>query len=208
MNARQLGQIVGQMDSGHFDTLLGEGRGVIVAGGHFGNWELGGVALRQLRGYPLSVVGRPEASAAVSVMRRRLRVTLGIETIHIGQMLDTALRIRRVLNQNGVVAMLMDRHLGRDRVDVTFFGRPTGFLRSPAMISALPARQPSVLYDSPAGRSFRGSLRRSDPRGHFRAPGCGHPGPTQAFATQLERIREPRTFGISSIATGGQVESF
>jgi KDO2-lipid IV(A) lauroyltransferase len=137
MSPAELGRTVAEFDSGLFDELLSEGRGIIALGGHFGNWELGGVALRQLRGFPLSVVGRPEASAAVGHLRQRMRESLGIETIEIGQMLDTALQLRRVLGQNGIVAMLADRHLGRDRVEVSFFGRPTWFLRSPAMIASL-----------------------------------------------------------------------
>ena len=192
MNARQLGQMVSQIDSDRFDAVLAEGRGVIIAGGHFGNWELGGVALRQLLGYPLSVVGRPEASAAVGVIRKRLRVSLGIETIQIGQMLETALRVRRLLGENGVVAMLMDRHLGRDRVDVTFFGRPTGFLRTPAMIAVLSGAPllPSYMIRQPDGRfhAVCGDPIRVDASTSQEA---GVQAATQAFATQLERrIRE------------------
>lgn len=191
MTAGQLGSIVAEFDSGWLDRLLGEGRGIIVLGGHFGNWELGGVVLRLLRGYPLSVVGRPEASAAVGVLRHRLRASLGIETIEIGQMLGTALQIRRALAANGLVAMLADRHLGRDRVDVTFFGRPTGFLRSPAMIAALSGAPmlPSYLIRQPDGRfaAVCGTPIRvsgADSEAAIRAA-------TQAFATDLEsRIRD------------------
>jgi len=192
MSPREMGALVAQLDGDRFDELLAEGRGVIVAGGHFGNWELGGVAIRQLRGYPLAVVGRPEASAAVGVMRNRLRVSLGIETIQIGQMLDTALQIRRRLDRNGLVAMLMDRHLGRDRVEVSFFGRPTGFLRSPAMIAALSGAPllPSYMIRRPDGRFLAtcGDPIRVDPSAPQEA---GLLAATQAFATQLERrIRE------------------
>ena len=191
MTAGQLEQVVAQFDSDRFDELLAEGRGVIVVGGHFGNWELGGVALRLLRGYPVSVVGRPEASPAVGVLRQRMRESLGIETIEIGQMLDTALQIRRVLAANGIVAMLIDRCLGRDRVEVSFFGRPTQFLRSPAMIA--------LLSGAPMLPSYM--LRQAD--GRFMGV-CGDPVrvdrtlptdegvrvATQHLATQLEaRIR-------------------
>lgn len=191
MTEAQLRQIVAQFDNDRFADLLGEGRGVIAIGGHFGNWELGGVALRLLRGYAVSVVGRPEASSAVGLLRQRLRQSLGIETIEIGQMLGTALRIRRILGANGIVAMLIDRHLGRDRVEVRFFGRPTPFLRTPAMIAGLSG--------APLLPSFM--LRQSD--GHF-VCACGEPVrvdpalpteegvriATQGLATQLEeRIR-------------------
>ena len=188
MTASQLGQVVAQLDSDRFDALLSERRGVILVGGHFGNWELGGVALRLLRGYPVSVVGRPEASPAVGALRRRLRESLGIETIEIGQSLDTALQIRRILGGNGIVAMLIDRCLGRDRVEVSFFERPTWFLRTPAMIARLSGAPmlPSYMLRQPDGRFIGacGDPIRVDPSlptdESVRAA-------TQRLATQLER---------------------
>jgi lauroyl/myristoyl acyltransferase len=162
-------------------------RGVIIVGGHFGNWELGGVALRLLHGYPLTVVGKSEASPVVSGFRRRMRDSLGIETLEIGQMLETALQIRRLLAANRIVAMLLDRHLGRDRVEVSFFGRRTGFLRSPAMMA----------YLSGASLLPAFMIRRTDGRfcGWFGEPiivDAASPTEdsvrraTQAFAAQLE----------------------
>lgn len=192
MDRARFAPLVAQLDSHRFDELLALGRGVLVVGGHFGNWELGGVALRLLRGYPLTVVGKPEPSRVVSGFRRRMRDSLGIDTLEIGQALETALQIRRVLGANGLVAMLLDRHLGRDRVDVTFFGRRTGFLRTPAMIA--------YLSGAPMLPSFM--IRQRD--GRFLGV-CGTPifvdtgsiteqsvqAATQAFASQLEnRIRE------------------
>src|SRR6478672_2754003 len=88
-----------------------------------------------------------------------MRDSLGIETLEIGQMLDTALRIRRVLSANGIVAMLLDRHIGRDRVEVEFFGRSTPFLRSPAMIGYLSGAPllPAFMVRQP-DRRFVGSF--------------------------------------------------
>jgi lauroyl/myristoyl acyltransferase len=137
MNRTEFEPMMAGFDSSRLDDLLARRRGVVIVGGHFGNWELGGVALRLLHGYQLTVVGKSEMSPAVGEIRRRMRESLGIETLEIGQMLETALRIRRLLASNGIVAMLLDRPLGRDRVDVSFFGRRTGFLRSPAMIGYL-----------------------------------------------------------------------
>jgi lauroyl/myristoyl acyltransferase len=137
MNRAELEPMLVTRDDSRIDELLAGGRGVVIVGGHFGNWELGGVALRLLHGLPLTVVGKSEASPMVGEIRRRMRDSLGIDTLEVGHMVETALQIRRLLAENGVVAMLLDRHLGRDRVDVTFFGRPTGFLRTPAMIGYL-----------------------------------------------------------------------
>jgi KDO2-lipid IV(A) lauroyltransferase len=191
MNQAELTRWVARHDDAPLRALLARGRGVIIAGGHFGNWELGGVMLRVLSGHPLLVVGKQEASAGVGKIRRRMRDSLGIETLEIGQMLETALRIRRHLAANGVVAMLLDRHVGRDRVDISFFGRQTSFLRTPAMIAGLSG--------APLLPAFM--VRQKDNRfaGEFGQPIYVDPGDrtdealrnaTQAFATQLEqRIR-------------------
>ena len=146
--------LIAGFDGYRFDELLAEGRGIILVGGHFGNWEFGGLVIRLLRGYPLTVVGKPEPSPAVSALRQRMRESFGIETIEIGRMLDTALQIRGVLGANGIVAMLLDRHLGRDQVEVTFFGRKAKFLRSPAMIAYLSGAPllPSFVIRQPDGR--------------------------------------------------------
>ena len=87
--------------------------------------------------------------------------------------------------------MLLDRHIGRDRVEVTFFGRPTSFLRTPAMIAALSGAPmlPAFMIRQPDGRLA----------GEFGEPivlDAGKPtdeslqAATQMFARQLEdRIR-------------------
>jgi KDO2-lipid IV(A) lauroyltransferase len=192
MDRAALAKKIYEFDDTRFSGVLAEGRGVIVAGGHFGNWELGGVALRVLRDVPLTVVGRPEASAFVGALRQRMRESLNIETIEIGQALDTALRIRKILDSNGAVAMLIDRHLGRDRVDVEFFGRRSGFLRSPAMIAALTGAPilPSFMIRREDGRfsAVCGETIRVDPSLPVED---GVRNATQEFAAQLEsRIRE------------------
>src|ERR1700680_327709 len=80
MNRAQLqATLVAKHESGRLDELLRQGRGVIIAGGHFGNWELGGVVLRLMGGHPLTVVGKSETSPVVGEFRRRMRESLGIE---------------------------------------------------------------------------------------------------------------------------------
>ena len=192
MGRERLEKLVAQFDADHFDALRAEGHGVIIVGGHFGNWELGGVALRLLRDAPLTVIGKAEASPVVGRFRRMMRESLNIETLEIGQMLDTALKIRRLLAANGVVAMLLDRHIGRDQVEVTFFGRRTLFLRTPAMIAHLSGAPllPSFMMRQPDNRFLAVCTEpiRLDTR---LPPDEAVQHATQAIATTLERyIRE------------------
>ena len=91
-----------------------------------------------------------------------------------------------------LVAMLLDRHLGRDRVDVTFFGRRTGFLRTPAMIASLSGAPmlPSFMVRQADGR-FLGVCGTPIVVETGSSTECSVQAATQAFASQLEdRIRE------------------
>ena len=117
-----------------FADLQKQGRGIIVVSGHFGNWETGGVFLRRVVKQPVAIVAMTEPNPEVNRIRREIRDLLGADTIEVGRSLDTALQIRRRLADNHIVAILMDRHIGRDRVAVNFLGRRAWFLKTPALM--------------------------------------------------------------------------
>jgi len=71
----------------------------------------------------------------VNRIRREIRESLGADTIEVRQSFDTALQIRRCLADNHIVAMLVDRHYGRDRVAVTLLEREAWFLRAPFLMA-------------------------------------------------------------------------
>jgi lauroyl/myristoyl acyltransferase len=112
------------------------GRGVLLISAHFGNWEAGGLLALELK-LPLSIVAMREASPAVARIREDIRRRLDIQTIEVRQSLDTAFQIRAALAANRFVAVLVDRHAGRDRVRVSFLGRQAYFLRTPFVMAAL-----------------------------------------------------------------------
>jgi KDO2-lipid IV(A) lauroyltransferase len=189
-DAQQLFE-VSPADMDLFRHLLSRQRGIILVTGHYGNWEIGSVFMRRVLGIPLTVVAMAEASEQVNRMRREIRASLGTDTIEVRKSLDTALQIRRRLAENGVVAMLMDRHLGRDRVQVSFLSRQAAFLGTPALMGYLSEapllpcfierRGPGRFSIQPGEPIF---VSRELPRGE-----AVHTA-TQAFAAQLEsRIR-------------------
>jgi lauroyl/myristoyl acyltransferase len=79
----------------------------------------------------------PEEDEEVNRIRREIREALATETIEVRKALDTALQIRKRLAENQIVAMLIDRHMGRDRVAVSLLGRRAWFLRTPALMGYL-----------------------------------------------------------------------
>jgi KDO2-lipid IV(A) lauroyltransferase len=145
--------LISRTETTSLREAMADGHGAILLSGHFGNWEIGGVFFRRLTPYALSVVARPEASPTVTRFRKDIRTRLGIQTIEVRQHLETALHIRERLKNNEVVAMLLDRHFGKDCVDVSFFGRRTGFLRTPALLAALSAAPliPCFVYRDEGG---------------------------------------------------------
>lgn len=111
-----------------------DGRGFLLVTGHVGNWELGAVTLRR-HGLIPAVVGQPELDRDVQEMRSSLRTRLGVESIDIGTSMGTAFRVRSAIDRGRAVALLVDRAYPEDQVEVPFFGRPTRFLRSPALLA-------------------------------------------------------------------------
>lgn len=112
------------------------GRGFLLVTGHVGNWEMGAVTLRRHDLVP-AVVGQAELDLGVAEMRQQLRDRLGVESIDIGSSMATAFRVRSAVEHGRAVALLVDRAYPEDQVAVPFFGRPTPFLRSPALLARL-----------------------------------------------------------------------
>jgi len=110
------------------------GRGFLLVTGHVGNWEMGAVTLRR-HGLTPAVVGQPELDPTVQEMRLDLRHRLGVESIDIGTSMATAFKVRSAVDNGRAVALLVDRAYPEDQVLVPFFGRPTPFLRSPALLA-------------------------------------------------------------------------
>lgn len=120
-----------------FESVLAEGRGALLVTGHYGNWEMGGLLMSKVIKLPLTVMAMAEANDEVNRLRHEIRARMGVTTLEVRQSLETALQIRRLLAENRFVAMLIDRPLGRDRVAVSFLGRPTWFLQTPALLGYL-----------------------------------------------------------------------
>jgi lauroyl/myristoyl acyltransferase len=133
-DSRQLFDIVDEHRQ-VFKSLLARGQGIVLINGHYGNWEVGSLLIRNALDMPLTIVAMSEADPTINRIRLEIREKLGAETIEVRQSPYTALQIRRCLADNRIVAMLVDRHVGKDRVAVTLFGRAAWLLRTPLLMA-------------------------------------------------------------------------
>lgn len=116
-----------------------EGRGILLALPHSGNWDIAGLSMCHVMG-GITVVAerlRPE-----SLFRRfvRFRENLGFEVLPLtdesGAVTNSGTILRQRLEQGRMVCLLSDRDLAGNGVPVTFFGEATTMPAGPAMLAA------------------------------------------------------------------------
>jgi lauroyl/myristoyl acyltransferase len=116
---------------GHIRATLQAGRGAILATAHFGNWDIAGALAA--RHFPLSAVAETMNDEQLNQLLQDQRKEKGMGII---PMEGSARRIFRVLQQNQLVAILVDRPVSEDQgTAVTFFGRKTYVPSGPAALA-------------------------------------------------------------------------
>jgi KDO2-lipid IV(A) lauroyltransferase len=121
----------------HLERARAQGRPVVVALPHSGNWDAAGVWFVDWLGGPFMTVVerlRPE-----SLYERFLayRETLGFRVVPLtGGTRPSSDVLREWLDGGRSVCLLVDRDLGPGGVPVEFFGRPTTMPGGPALLAA------------------------------------------------------------------------
>ncbi len=104
---------------GLVDEARSAGKGVIIVSAHFGAWDVAGIIVGTH--VPLHILVETFADPRMDRLVQEQRRGLGMEVI---RMEKTPRQILRVLQQNGVVAVAVDRPLSPgEGVPITFFGR-------------------------------------------------------------------------------------
>jgi lauroyl/myristoyl acyltransferase len=115
----------------HVQNGLAGGHGVIIATAHFGSWDMAGALFT--RRFPLAAVAETFSDPRLNSLLQNQRHEKGISII---PMEGSARRILRVLQENKVVAIVVDRPVSREEgVEVTFFGRKTYVPGGPAALA-------------------------------------------------------------------------
>ncbi len=156
---------------------LAYGRGAILAGSHFGNWELSGAFISAL-GFPVDFLAKRQHNPYFDRYLTRLRNSGGIGVIHSERGMTDILR---ALKSNRQVAIVADQHGGPGGIEVTFFGRRVSVPRAPAALA--------VRYRAPLVTGY--IFRNADGTHHcrFDPPLCSDPAaPPEAEEIRLTEI--------------------
>jgi KDO2-lipid IV(A) lauroyltransferase len=134
------------------ERTMARGRGVLLVGGHLGNWELGGSYIAA-RGVPLEVVARRMQNPLFDGYLTETRRRIGMTVIHDAHAVR---RVPRAVREQHAVAFLVDQGaVGLASTWVPFFGRYAKTPRGPAVLAlrlesplvfGCALRQPSGCY--------------------------------------------------------------
>lgn len=123
--------VTGRESFAALDHTLEQGKGAIIVCTHFGNWDIGAGAAAA-RGYPVTVVAETFSDPRLDRMVLGSRERLGM---HVIKMEKAGPSMLRVLKQNGLLALLIDRPVPGQGVRVKFFGEDVEVPAGPARLA-------------------------------------------------------------------------
>jgi KDO2-lipid IV(A) lauroyltransferase len=137
----------------HLIEARAAGRGAVLLTAHVGNFELGGLFLKEL-GIDVAAVYAPDPSAVVERHRARARAEMGVRGIPVTSSLLSFVTVIRALESNAFVAIQGDRDYSGTGMRVPFFGEMTSFPVGPLKIAVAAGAPilPVFVLQEPDGR--------------------------------------------------------
>ena len=115
----------------HVERAHAQGKGIIFATGHVGNWELAGAYVSAH--YPSNVIVRKMSNPLFDRWINETRARLGMHVVYDSQAVR---RVPRSLRENRAIGFLADQGVkGLASTFVPFFGRPAKTPRGPAVFA-------------------------------------------------------------------------
>jgi KDO2-lipid IV(A) lauroyltransferase len=173
------------------DAARAEGKGVLIVTCHFGAWDIAG--LITVTRAPLHVVAERFDDPRIDAMVEAQRNAMGMQVLWLEK---SPRQILRVLQQGGMVAILVDRPLAEgEGVPVEFFGRRCyvpGGVAQLALLSGAAIFPGFAYYDEKFSSTYYTKVQP-----HFFAPRTGNReadvvATTQRIYDALETVIRPR----------------
>lgn len=142
-----------------FQEALAEGKGVILATGHLGSWEVGAACLAA-RGVPVDGVTKGMSNQHFGRELTDIRARLGYRVIDVA---DGPGQVPRSLSEGRMVALLGDQNIRKGGVFVPFFGKPAATARGVALFAlrtGAPVFLGVAVHEPGRPRRYRGILER------------------------------------------------
>jgi len=117
----------------HVEAGFAAGKGVILALPHLGGWEYAGAWFACVKGHHPLVVVEPVEPPELFEWFAAVRAAMGMEVVALGS--DAAGATLKALRDNRAVALVCDRDLRGDGVEVDFFGEQTTLPAGPATLA-------------------------------------------------------------------------
>lgn len=142
------------------DSAIKEGKGVVLAGNHFGNWELISAAISTM-GSPIHVYAGRQRNNLFDDSLNAIRQRFGAVTISKSK--AATIEMMKVLKNKQVLGMAGDLNVPRDTLFVDFFGRKASIGRGLASFT-LSRRCPLIFIwcIRTEGLKHKGFLTRVD----------------------------------------------
>lgn len=121
LNKDNLAQLVTVRGLEHLEAAYAENKGVILATGHFGNWELLGATVA-LHGYPLLSIARKQNNGAMDKLINELRELSG-QKIAYNRGSNAMRMIAKILKEKNCLGVIYDQDTNDDGVYLDIFGK-------------------------------------------------------------------------------------
>lgn len=137
MRQRRFDSVVAHADvvgRRYLDQALAQGRPVIYALPHVGNWEAAGARSVE-EGFPVTAVAEALANRRIRDWFVRVRNTFGIEVVIAEKGVGVTRKLLKRLSEGRTLALPCDRDLKGQGVEVEFFGEKTTLPPGPAALA-------------------------------------------------------------------------
>ena len=131
LSDEDLREIVSFEGRERFDAAMAQGRGVLLLGAHYGNWELIG-ALCARSGYAVSVIARDYDDDYTARLMRRAREANGLKVLQ----RENVAAALRCLRRGEALGILPDQNVTKGGILVPFFGRLATTAPGPALFAS------------------------------------------------------------------------